>query len=85
MRKASWLNNKTILVKDAELLSYSSYIESKALFFRLRIDKKIYDLDFYNDNFVDILHGNTNVLIFIVKEKTEKLIEQVNKINNKND
>lgn len=85
MRKASWLNSKTILVKDVELSSYSYYIKSKTWFTQLLIDdREKYDLTFYDNNLVDMLIGENNI-VFIVREKTKELVEQVNKINSKND
>lgn len=86
MRKASWLNSKTILVKDSELINYSYYTKSKTWFIQLVINdyKGKYDLTFYDNNLVDMLIGENNI-VFIVKEKTKELVEQVNKINSKND
>lgn len=85
MRKASWLNSKTILVKDSELINYSYYTKSKTWFTQLLIDdREKYDLTFYDNNLVDMLIGENNI-VFIVREKTTELVEQVNKINSKND
>lgn len=85
MRKASWLNNKTILLKDSDLINYTHYTKSKTWFIELVIyDRAKYDFTFFNNNLVDMLIGENNI-VFIVKEKTKELVEQVNKINSKND
>lgn len=87
MRKASWLNSKTILVKDVKIVVIHSYLRTQSVYVGMGWSESgasQYELSFYDNNLVDMLVGENNVL-FIVREKTKDLIEEVNKINSKND
>lgn len=87
MRKASWLNSKTILVKDVKIVAIHSYLRTQSVYVGMGWSESSasqYDLSFHDNNLVDMLVGENNVL-FIVREKTKDLIDEVKEINSKND
>lgn len=86
-RRAIWLNKETILVKNVEIVKIHSYLKTQTFYIGMGWSESTaddFELSFHDNNLVDMLVGESNV-VFIVRQKTKNLIEEVNIINNENE